>query len=119
LGLLAVLMGAFAAHALRDQLPDDRRIVFEVGARYQMYHALAMVLVGLLERAPSAPRRLSLAGAFFFLGSSSSVEASTPWRFRASQRWARSHLSAARPSSRAGPCSPSFSYLSTPSEPTE
>jgi uncharacterized membrane protein YgdD (TMEM256/DUF423 family) len=41
--LLAVAAGAFGAHALRDRLVSDMLGVFEVGARYHMYHALALM----------------------------------------------------------------------------
>ncbi|MCS6911972.1 MAG: DUF423 domain-containing protein [Myxococcales bacterium] len=47
-GLMATAAGAFGAHGLRDRLPPDRLGVFEIGVRYQMYHALALGLVGLL-----------------------------------------------------------------------
>jgi uncharacterized membrane protein YgdD (TMEM256/DUF423 family) len=40
---LAVAAGAFGAHGLRDRLAPDMLAVFETGARYQMYHALALV----------------------------------------------------------------------------
>lgn len=39
---LAVGAGAFGAHGLRERVPADLLAVFEVGARYQMYHALAL-----------------------------------------------------------------------------
>lgn len=42
---VAVLAGAFGAHALRQRLPSDLLAVFETGARYQMYHALALLFV--------------------------------------------------------------------------
>lgn len=42
---LAVAAGAFGAHALRIRLPPDLLAVFETGARYQMYHALALLAV--------------------------------------------------------------------------
>ena len=42
-GLLAVAAGAFGAHALRARLPADLLAVFETAARYQMYHALALL----------------------------------------------------------------------------
>lgn len=45
---IAVGAGAFAAHGLRDRLEPRLLEVFETAARYQMYHALAMVLAGLL-----------------------------------------------------------------------
>ena len=41
-GCLAVAAGAFAAHALRDRLSSDLLDVFQTGATYQMYHALAL-----------------------------------------------------------------------------
>jgi uncharacterized membrane protein YgdD (TMEM256/DUF423 family) len=42
---MAVLCGAFAAHGLRGRLTADLLAVFEVGVRYQMYHALALLAV--------------------------------------------------------------------------
>jgi uncharacterized membrane protein YgdD (TMEM256/DUF423 family) len=43
---LAVGLGAFGAHALKSRLSTDLLGTFEVGVRYQMYHALALVAVG-------------------------------------------------------------------------
>lgn len=64
---LAVALGAFAAHALKARLDPQQLAVFEVGARYQMYHALALLAVGLLaERRPS--RLLVWSGALFLAG---------------------------------------------------
>ena len=45
---LAIAAGAFGAHALRDRLDVRRLEIFETAARYQMYHALALVLCGVL-----------------------------------------------------------------------
>jgi uncharacterized membrane protein YgdD (TMEM256/DUF423 family) len=42
-GFLGVAAGAFGAHALRAHLPPDLLAVFETAARYQMYHALALL----------------------------------------------------------------------------
>ena len=42
-GFLAVAAGAFGAHALRERLAPDLLAVFETGARYQMYHSLALL----------------------------------------------------------------------------
>jgi len=42
---LAVAFGAFGAHALRARLSPEMLAVFETGVRYQMYHALALLLV--------------------------------------------------------------------------
>ncbi len=46
--LLAVAAGAFGAHGLRRRLPADLLRVWETGATYQVYHALALLAVGLL-----------------------------------------------------------------------
>ena len=43
--LLAVATGAFAAHALKTRLSTEMLAIFEIGARYQMYHALGLVAV--------------------------------------------------------------------------
>lgn len=73
-GFLGVAAGAFGAHALRESLAPDRLQVFETGARYQLIHAVAMVVVALaLERAASraatAAGWLFLAGQVIFAGS--------------------------------------------------
>jgi uncharacterized membrane protein YgdD (TMEM256/DUF423 family) len=43
-GAIAVAAGAFGAHALKERLTERALAVFETAARYQMYHALAIVL---------------------------------------------------------------------------
>lgn len=48
-GFLAVALGAFAAHGLEGRIPADRLAVFKTSAQYQMYHALALLAVGLLK----------------------------------------------------------------------
>ena len=47
-GFVGVALGAFGAHALRARLSADHLAVFETGVRYQLVHALALVLVGVL-----------------------------------------------------------------------
>ena len=71
---LSVAAGAFGAHALRARLEPDLLAVFETGARYQMYHALALLAVAwLCERNPGRlPRGAGLAflaGIALFSGS--------------------------------------------------
>jgi uncharacterized membrane protein YgdD (TMEM256/DUF423 family) len=44
-GFVAVAAGAFGAHGLRARLAPDLLAVFETAARYQMYHALALLAV--------------------------------------------------------------------------
>jgi uncharacterized membrane protein YgdD (TMEM256/DUF423 family) len=64
----AVAAGAFGAHALAARLTPDRLATWETAARYQMYHALALVLVGALAaRWPDAPL-LNTAGWLFAAG---------------------------------------------------
>jgi len=65
--LLAVALGAFAAHALKARLGADLLATFEVGVRYQMYHALALLAVGLAHKSwPSS--LLAASGWLFVLG---------------------------------------------------
>jgi uncharacterized membrane protein YgdD (TMEM256/DUF423 family) len=46
LGFCGVVLGAFAAHLLKSKLSPELFAVFEVGVRYHMYHALALLAVG-------------------------------------------------------------------------
>ena len=67
LGGLAVALGAFGAHGLRDRLSPADLATFDTGARYQMYHALALLAVAwLADRAPS--RAVQTAGWAFLCG---------------------------------------------------
>ena len=73
-GLTAVALGAFAAHALKGKLAPDLFEVFEVGARYHMYHALALLAVGWATTrwpgsAMTAAGWLFVAGIVLFSGS--------------------------------------------------
>ena len=66
-GALAVACGAFAAHGLEGRIDARALSVFETGARYHMYHALAMILCGLL--AATKPGWVFQAGIALFSGS--------------------------------------------------
>lgn len=46
-GMLAVIFGAFGAHALKKILSDDQLKSFETGIKYQMYHAIVLLVLGL------------------------------------------------------------------------
>jgi len=49
LGLLGVALGAFGAHALKNTLVQNGRLdTYELAVRYQFYHALTLLLIGLL-----------------------------------------------------------------------
>lgn len=66
-GLLSVAAGAFGAHALKGHLSERMLAVFETAARYQMYHALALLAVGWLASRTSS-RRIHAAGWAFSIG---------------------------------------------------
>lgn len=69
LGGLAVVAGAFGSHALRGSLSDRALGIFETGVRYQMYHALALLLVALLlDRSDNSPLSLTVSGYAFTIG---------------------------------------------------
>ncbi|MBM3406914.1 MAG: DUF423 domain-containing protein [Betaproteobacteria bacterium] len=61
LGALAVILGAFAAHALRARLAPEALAIFDTGARYQLVHAVALVAIGLLQAI--WPSRMTVAAA--------------------------------------------------------
>jgi uncharacterized membrane protein YgdD (TMEM256/DUF423 family) len=67
--LLAVMSGAFAAHGLKSILGESQLAIFETAARYQMYHAFALISVGLVSLHPQFSQRLlKLAAIAFGLG---------------------------------------------------
>ena len=64
---LAVALGAFAAHTLKQKLDSELFSVFEVGVRYHFYHALALFVVSWsILQFPSA--NVTPAGLFFIAG---------------------------------------------------
>lgn len=67
-GFLAVVLGAFAAHGLRHQLSPEMLLVFKMATDYQMFHALALVLVGFIHK-QSSGKSLTLSALAFILGS--------------------------------------------------
>jgi uncharacterized membrane protein YgdD (TMEM256/DUF423 family) len=68
-GLMAVAMGAFAAHGLRASLDEAALDWVETASRYQLWHALALFGVALLANpaAPAGQRRLVHAAGWLFL----------------------------------------------------
>ncbi|WP_272151568.1 DUF423 domain-containing protein [Tenacibaculum aiptasiae] len=62
-GMLAVIFGAFGAHALKKILSDDQLKSFETGVKYQMYHAIVLLFVGTSFTTPN-----QLMGWSFILG---------------------------------------------------
>jgi uncharacterized membrane protein YgdD (TMEM256/DUF423 family) len=74
MGFLAVAAGAFGAHALRSRLTPGDLEIFETAARYQMYHALALLAAAwAVGRWPGAAAHASgwlfLGGTLVFSGS--------------------------------------------------
>ncbi len=67
-GGISVVFGAFASHALKDRLSANSLLIWETGTKYQMYHALALMLVALLiSRYPNSTL-LTVAGYAFIAG---------------------------------------------------
>ena len=72
LAAIAVGLGAFGAHSIKDRVEPDKLEVWLTGVRYLMWHALALILVGQLQDkfqlSGLAPRLMS-AGVLLFSGS--------------------------------------------------
>ena len=73
LGMLSIIFGAFGAHALKKVLSEESLVSFETGVRYQMYHALFLLLIAntafLSVKEKSILFYLVLVGVLFFSGS--------------------------------------------------
>jgi len=73
LGLTSVIIGAFGAHGLKEVLDAEQLQTFEVGVRYQMYHALFLLFIGLIdkisEKTKSTIFYFVFVGVIFFSGS--------------------------------------------------
>lgn len=69
-GLLSVILGAFGAHAFKSYLSPEKLANFETGVRYQMYHAILLIIIGLALSFTSSIERWSaisiMAGVFLF-----------------------------------------------------
>lgn len=68
-GFFSVIIGAFAAHGLKQMLAPELIDVVKTGVQYQMYHALALLLVALWLSHKPAARGLKAGGLAFILGS--------------------------------------------------
>jgi uncharacterized membrane protein YgdD (TMEM256/DUF423 family) len=73
LGMTAILLGAFGAHALKEVLDTEALATFETGVKYQMYHALLLLFLGSNASISSQLKtwvyRLVLIGVVLFSGS--------------------------------------------------
>jgi uncharacterized membrane protein YgdD (TMEM256/DUF423 family) len=64
---LAVILGAFGAHALKEVLSPEQLITYETGVRYQVYHSFALLAAGIIYS--SFPfKQMRLAAIFFMIG---------------------------------------------------
>ncbi|MFV8269337.1 DUF423 domain-containing protein [Flavobacterium sp. GT2N3] len=72
-GIIAIILGAFGAHALKKVLSIEQLSTFETGVRYQMYHALFLLFLGLMTQVPQSTKKtiflLVLIGVILFSGS--------------------------------------------------
>ena len=67
LGGLSVAAGAFGSHALREKITERSLEIVDIGTRYQMYHALALLVVALLLSRMESPPPLLLASGWLFI----------------------------------------------------
>lgn len=72
-GMTAIILGAFGAHALKKVLSVDQLVTFETGVKYQMYHALFLLFLGLNSHLSFKTKKtilvLTILGIIFFSGS--------------------------------------------------
>ena len=68
MALVSVAAGAFGAHGLRETLEPRAMEIFETAARYQMYHALGLIAIGMLARGVKHRRWLNIAGFAMLVG---------------------------------------------------
>ena len=68
-GFLAVGLGAFGAHYLKDRIAEKMLGVYQTGVQYQMYHALALLMLGiLLHKNSDLPALYLERSAYLFAG---------------------------------------------------
>ncbi len=65
---LSVILGAFAAHALKSRMPPETLTVFQTGVQYQFYHSLGAILVGIVVELTKASALLTTAGWLMLIG---------------------------------------------------
>ena len=65
---LAVMLGAFGAHALKTRLSEQMMTVYQTGVQYHFYHALGLLLVGIITFHLPVSNWLKLSGGLMFVG---------------------------------------------------
>ena len=73
LGMMAILLGAFASHGLKGSISIESLQTFETGVRYQMYHAIVLLFIGTTSVFSTKTKNLLfyfiISGILFFSGS--------------------------------------------------
>lgn len=72
IGMIAIILGAFGAHALKKVLSIDQLSTFETGVKYQMYHALFLLFIGLSSLSEKIKKQITVlitTGVILFSGS--------------------------------------------------
>jgi uncharacterized membrane protein YgdD (TMEM256/DUF423 family) len=67
LAALSVILGAFAAHGLKKIIAESSLVTFETGVKYQFYHALGLMMIGILYQEYKS-KYVLLAGKLFIVG---------------------------------------------------
>ena len=67
-GMLAVVLGAFGAHALRSRLDEHALSVFQTAVQYHFYHSLALLAVGVIALSQPQAALLRSSGYLFLVG---------------------------------------------------
>ena len=65
---LSVILGAFGAHGLKSRLPPEILATFETGVQYQFYHALGVILIGIVVQFTKASAMVTAAGWLMLAG---------------------------------------------------
>lgn len=65
---LAVTLGAFGAHGLKNQLSDDMLAIYQTAVQYHMFHALGLILIGVISVEAAQAAYLKGAGWLLFVG---------------------------------------------------
>lgn len=72
-GAIAIVLGAFGAHGLKELISPESLVVFETGVKYQMYHALFLLFIGstslITDKVKNTILLLVVSGVVLFSGS--------------------------------------------------
>jgi uncharacterized membrane protein YgdD (TMEM256/DUF423 family) len=66
--LIAVVMGAFGAHSLKNSISSEMLAVYHTGVTYQMWHALGLIGIALISQQTADSKLINWAGGLMFTG---------------------------------------------------